>query len=136
VAHASYPMIKLWEDAQLLLGNEMFSDQSFVVRGDLNKYGIFFHNRFDTQQYPIEKIFVLKKSAAEKDIVIRSLEGTNGFATLYTQLYRPLLMQQVELKKTAFNTLLRLLQQVTPLEVTRPVSSKPESVFAVLQKSL
>jgi hypothetical protein len=135
VAEASYPMIKLWEDAQVKLEHEMFADQSFLVKHDLNKYGIFFHQDFDTDKYPVEKIFILKKAELEATSVC-TLSGSDGFAEVSRQVYRPLLLHNLELKKLTFDIMLDLAKSCSIWQVSRPVTCEPASVYKVIESRL
>jgi hypothetical protein len=135
VAEASYPMIKLWEDAQVKLEHEMFADQSFLVKHDLNKYGIFFHEDFDTAKYPVEKIFILKKTE-QPATSLCTLSGSDGFAEVSRQVYRPLLLHNLELKKLTFDVLLDLVKGCSIWQVSRPVTCEPASVYKVIESKL
>jgi hypothetical protein len=135
VAAASYPMIKLWGDAQEKLEHEMFADQSFLVKHDLNKYGIFFHNEFDTASYPVQKIFILRKTAQE-DIHIRELSGSDAFTEVSRQVYRPLLLHSTELKKLTFGIIADLAKNCRALELSRPAACDPALVYEKMENHL
>jgi hypothetical protein len=135
LAAASYPMIKLWEDAQEKLEHEMFADQSFLVKHDLNKYGIFFHDGFDTARYPVQKIFILKKTGQD-EIHIRELSGSDAFTEVSRQVYRPLLLHSIELKKLTFGILADLAKNCQALELGRPATCDPALVYEKMENYL
>ena len=127
-ATASYPMIKLWNDSIEKLEHELFDDKSFLVKPGLDKYGIFFHEQFDTNAYPIQKIFILKKREPD-NIQCRQLTGAEAFKEASEQIYRPMLMHNNELRVLAFSILTTLLQTCTIYEIIRPLNGNIEDML-------
>ncbi|MBW4890013.1 hypothetical protein KXQ82_09810 [Mucilaginibacter sp. HMF5004] len=116
---ASYPMIKLWEDAQEKLNHGQFSDQSFAIRKGMNKYGVFFHEQFDTGSHPVKKIFILKKGPVNQ-IESRQLKNAEAFNELTKQVYRKMLIHNNELKALTFQIISALSNNCIIYQVTRP----------------
>ncbi|GAB3508607.1 phosphoenolpyruvate carboxykinase (ATP) [Emticicia fontis] len=116
---ASYPMIKLWEDAVDKLESEIFEDKSFRVRGDLSKFGFFFHDHFITDCHPIEKVIVLSKSNT-KAISYTQLKGFEAFSVLQKQIYRPFLFQTNRLQLLQFDRISKLVNNCVVYKVIRP----------------
>ncbi|CAG5006778.1 hypothetical protein DYBT9275_03894 [Dyadobacter sp. CECT 9275] len=135
IATASYPMIKLWEDSIEKLNNAQFSNRSFRIRHDLNKYGFFFHNTFDKRSYPIEKIIILKKGN-QTQFVLNKIKDTEAFIAVSKQIYRPFLIQSIENKTLSFKLISDLISNVDVLEITRPVDSKPKDLLEFIESNL
>jgi hypothetical protein len=87
-AYASYPMIKLWKDSAIRLNNNTYAGQDFNVRPGMEKYGHFFFDEFNTNAYPVSKIFVLTKSELPNDEPIERLTGLRAFKELQITIYR------------------------------------------------
>jgi hypothetical protein len=87
-AYASYPMIKLWKDSAIMLNHNTYAGQDFKVRPGMEKYGHFFFEDFDTNAYPISKIFVLTKSELPNNQSIERLTGLRAFKELEITIYR------------------------------------------------
>jgi len=131
-AMASYPMIKLWEDAQDKLDHDDFDDKSFVIKPGMNKYGIFFHDIFDTGSYPVKKILILKKGDVAQ---IRSEEVTAAaaFSELNRQVYRPVLIHNNKLQVLRFGIISALANTCKIYQVTRPVTCNVDSLVAYVE---
>ncbi len=120
-ATASYPMIKLWEDAQEKLAHNDFDDRSFAIKPGMNKYGIFFHDKFDTNSYPVKKILILKKD----DVVhidSRRVVAADAFAVLSKQVYRPMLIHNNQLRALTFTIISTLVNSSVIYQITRPIN--------------
>ena len=77
---ASYPMLKLWKDAANRLRDDVYDKEDYNVRPGIEKYGHFFFDEFDTNAYPVDKIFLLTTDAMQEDIV--ELSGFEAFKEL------------------------------------------------------
>ncbi len=121
---ASYPMIKLWDDAVEQLDNDLFT-LDFKVRPKLPKYGQFFHDRFDTGDYPIDKIFVLNPDRYATEISLKQMKPAQAFKLLEQQTYKNHLITNTLTRKHHYSLLLRLAQTTPVFEITRPVAGAP-----------
>lgn len=135
LAFASYPMIKLWRDSMTTIDHPQFSDYSFRIRHDLDKYGFFFHDTFVKQARPIAALIIIKKGE-QPTCTMRQLQKTEAFAEAYRQLYRPLLIRGKEQNTICFRTISTLAQTVKIIEITRPVTCPPEQLVSFIEQEL
>ncbi len=135
IAAASYPMIKLWEDSIGKLNNEQFSNRSFKIRHNFDKYGFFFHNSFDKRSYPIVIIIILKKGN-QTQFTLRELKDSEAFMAISKQTYRPHLIQSIEHRTLRFKIISELIKNASILEITRPNNSKPKELMEFVESSL
>jgi len=137
LANASYPMIKLWDDTLDKLNDPAFGDRTFKIKEGLDKYGFFFHQTFNTNSYPVEQVFVLKKHEVP-EVEINELKGAGKFNALIRQVYRPVLMQSNELRLLCFNLISGMARSCQVYEILRPMGHSPadlvESVSAFMNK--
>jgi hypothetical protein len=117
--NSSYPIVKLWNDAQQQLNDHIYGDQTFAMWKGGNKFGIFFHANFDTNTYPIKKILILKKDNVES-INITRLSEMDAFVQLRKHVFRHLLIHSDELKALAFRTVSSLVNSCPVYGITRP----------------
>lgn len=129
---ASYPMLKLWDDAVEKLGNKAFSDKTFRVNNDLDKYGYFFYDTFIREPFPIKKVFILKKKNDIDKVTVRKLTGIESFRELEQQAYRKYLITDNELRALHFKTMSLLTQNCTVFEVCRPVNGTVEALATAI----
>lgn len=135
LATASYPMIKLWNDSIDKLSHDSFSNRSFKVRYDLDKYGFFFHSSFDTGSHPISKIVVLKKGEQD-NFTLKELKSGEAFKAITKQVYRPMLIQSNRLRLLCFTTISELVKCCSVVEITRPRDCKPSELLAYAENHL
>ena len=135
LAYASYPMIKLWDDTVVSLEHEMFNDRSFAVKPGIDKYGIFFHDKFDKSSYYVENIIILKKGVNAK-IIVKELHGGEAFAEVAKQVYRPGLLKGASVKKMRFDILTGLLKTSHIFEITRPEDGSIEKMLLQIEELL
>ena len=129
VASASYPMIKLWNDSIEKLDHVRFSDKSFKVRHDLDKYGFFFHSIFRTGSFPVSKILLLKKGSQE-GFLMKEQKDSEAFTAIFKQVYRPMLVQGNRHRLLCFTTISELAKSCTVMEITRPMECQPTELLA------
>jgi hypothetical protein len=118
-AFASYPMIKLWDDTVDKLKHSLFEDKTFKVRHDLEKFGFFFHDKFLTRAYPIERIIVLSRQDVPS-LISTPLKDFGAFYTLRKHLYRPFLFNSRELQLLQFDLMSKLVNNCEVYSVVRP----------------
>ena len=118
---ASYPMIKLWEDAILQLDNGIFN-KDFKVRPQLPKYGQFFYDTFRKESLPVDKIFILSPKNNVDEITVKRLEGIQAFRQMEKQAYKYQLITNTKLRNLHFSLLSQLINQAQIFEVIRPVN--------------
>lgn len=132
---ASYPMIKLWDDAVEELDNDRFT-LDFKVRPKLPKYGQFFHDSFDTAAYPISKIFVLNPDKNATAISVKQIKAAQAFKLLEQQTYKNHLITNQKTRAYHFSVLLQLAQTTPVYEITRPVVGAPVSMLLAAIRDL
>jgi len=116
---ASYPMIKLWDDAIAQLDSELFT-RDFKVRPQLPKYGQFFFKSFNLQSLHVAKIFILNPQNAD-EISIKKLDPIPAFKQMEKQAYKYQLISNTPLRTLHFKMLSQLINQAPVYEVTRPI---------------
>lgn len=126
---ASYPMMKLWEQSMQMLDYAAFSDRSFPVMPGMEKYGVFFHEHFDTKQYPVEKIILLKLSEDDQ-FTTEQLTGGNAFAAVVQHIYKPSFFNTPDMRMLKFSMITSLLQHSAVYQITRPVNCIPEQLLS------
>ena len=133
---ASYPMLKLWGDTIAKLGIETFSDTTFRVKSNLDKYGYFFYDSFITAPFPIDKIFILKKTDGNGSAAVRRLSGIEAFQQMEKQAYRKYLINNQQLRTLHFREMSVLTRTCTIFEVTRPANGTVEDLVAIIETLL
>jgi hypothetical protein len=118
---ASYPMIKLWEDAIRHLGNDKFN-KDFKIRPSLPKYGQFFYDTFNTQALPVDKVFILAPKSNIDTISIHKLVAVQAFKEIGNQAYRHRLMSGTKLRSSFFLLGTHIANEVPLFKVYRPFS--------------
>ena len=134
-AFASYPMIKLWSDSITTIAHPQFSDCSFRIRHDLDKYGFFFHDTFITQARPVSTLIILKKGE-QPECSMQQIHGPEAFAEAYRQLYRPSLIRGKEQNAICFKTISALVKSVNIFEIIRPTTCHPEQLISFIEQEL
>lgn len=125
---ASYPMIKLWEQSMQAFEYE---DRSFRVMPGIEKYGLFFHDDFDTNRYPINKMIVLKISEDHRFSTERLTAGS-AFAAVVEHIYKPSFFNTPEMRILKFKTITQLLQHTDVYLVARPANCAPDDLLSIV----
>lgn len=125
---ASYPMIKLWEQSMVAFDYE---DRSFPVMPGMEKYGLFFHDDFDTNQYPINKMIVLKLSSDQQFSTERLTAG-KAFEAVVEHIYKPSFFNTPEMRILKFKTIMQLLQHTDVYQVSRPANCAPDDLLSIV----
>jgi hypothetical protein len=133
---ASYPMIKLWDDAISQLDNDTFT-RDFKVRPLLPKYGQFFYDTFNAQALPVDKIFVLSPENSATEISVERLINVQAFKKLEKQAYKFQLITNTRLRTLHFSLLSQITNHIPVFEVRRPISgTNVEALCNTLEKLL
>ena len=135
LANASYPMVKLWDDTLTKMDDPRFEDRSFRIQKDIDKYGLFFHDRFDQEPYPVTKVFVLKADDVT-ELTSCKLSGKEAFNMVIRQIYRPMLMQNNGQRLLGFSMITNIIRNGCIIEVRRPLDCDPESLIDFLESLL
>ncbi|MHA8103825.1 hypothetical protein [Aquirufa nivalisilvae] len=131
-ARASYPMIKLWDDAIEKLQSEMFEKRDFLVKPGYEKFGFFFHEQFDRNPYPIKLIVVLKIKEVDH-VEYQELQGGEAFKEFIAQSYRPNLLHSNSLRALNYAMLIAILKNAKLVVVNRPTVCNPEILLSTIE---
>ncbi|MCZ2475896.1 hypothetical protein G9H61_10585 [Aquirufa ecclesiirivi] len=131
-ARASYPMIKLWDDAIEKLQSELFENRNFVVKPGYDKFGFFFHEQFDRNSYPIKMILVLKIKEVDQ-VEYQELHGGEAFKEFIAQSYRPNLLHSNSLRALNYAMLVAILKNAKLVVVNRPSVCNPEILLSTIE---
>lgn len=123
---ASYPMIKLWEQSMQLLNH---TDRSFPIMPGMEKYGVFFHDDFNTNAYPVTKLILLKLSEDDR-FTTEHLTGGEAFSAVMQHVYKPSFFNSKAMRILRFTTITKLLQHADVYEVARPHNCNPEALLS------
>lgn len=135
IAFASYPTIKLWEDALEKLGVGELTEEA-KLREHVAKYKLHFHEEFTTAPLPVARVFVLKKNEARTEPSIHPLTGLKAFTELYSNLYRTSLMNSLEKRNLLFNSISGLAGKIPVQQIERPTEGNSiEKVLTLIQNA-
>jgi hypothetical protein len=134
VGTASYPMLKLWDDAINKLDSDRFN-RDFKVRPKLPKYGQFFYHDFNTLSLPIAKVFILFPWDNEDAISVNRLVTIAAFKELQKHAYKGQLISDTKLRGLYFSLLGQMTNHIPISLVRRPLhGSNVEALFDELEK--
>lgn len=136
-SYSSYPMMKLWEETVQELNDSKF-DKTHRLIPKFAKYGQFFHEKFSTNAYPIEKIFILKPiENGEEKYNFQMISGMEAFESLSRNTYRSQFVQKSTLQIIHFKIISHLVQNTAIIELRRSKDkSKIDSFTDFVQKLL
>jgi hypothetical protein len=123
---ASYPMIKLWEQSMQALEYE---DRSFPIMPGMEKYGLFFHDDFDLNQYPINKIILLEISD-NNQFSTEQLSGGKAFEAVVAHIYKPSFFNTPQMRMLKFRAITQLLQNAVVYQIARPAGCAPDDLLS------
>jgi hypothetical protein len=121
-------MIKLWEQTMQVFELE---DRSFPVMPGMEKYGLFFHDDFDTNQYPINKMIVLKLSSNDQ-FSTECLTAGKAFEAVVAHIYKPSFFNTPEMRVLKFKTISQLLQHTEVYQIARPANCAPDDLLSIV----
>lgn len=128
-AFSSYPMMKYWADTfeKVNLGN--MNDQR-RLKPALDKYGMFFHEKFITSSRRIKLIILLEKDSNVEKVSSRVLTGIEAFDRLQAEAYRREYLGYENMIQNHFKVLSSMADGISIILVTRP--SNKDSVAEVV----
>lgn len=130
--HASYPMIKLWEDSFDLLKIER-QPADVKLRPALPKYGRFFYDHFTTEAKPVAQIFFLTPpESLSEPVLAEPVSFMQAFTGLQQNVYRPLQMDAAQKRKTSFTLLSKLAAAGPAYTIRRTINSNTSAETAQL----
>jgi hypothetical protein len=134
-AHASYPMIRLWEqtlDQQSLLN--IADKQKIFDDGDRDKFGFSFHNQFTTSPVEVEKIIFLNKESSEMRLA--TIGSIEAFKELSDNVYRNHWIPVIQKSKLQFALVGKILNNTPYFLAQRPKDVNSISEFAIFMKKI
>jgi hypothetical protein len=136
IAYSAYPMMKLWDDTIHSL-NDIKFETSYKLRPELNKFGYFFHDDFDTGAYPIKEILILDADNSENSISSKDLNGYEAFEMLGKNTYRSQFILDNSIQKLHFDTISKLIQTSKIKLINRPKKGfTVEAFIDFIEKSI
>lgn len=135
-AFAAYPMMKLWKDTFEIANLGTYEEES-RIRPQLEKYGRFFNDSFETNAYPIKRIFILEKDSSLNELQSNELQGINAFKYLQYYAYRLPYIDAMGMRKAYFDVLLDLSNNLPITLISRPVDSNTiDEVIQLIESQL
>jgi hypothetical protein len=117
--YASYPIMKFWIDT--IERFPYLGEPDLQLRSDVNKYGFYFHDRFNTTPICPKLIFFLEKSKQIDEVDIQEVKGYELFQKLESNAYRGEYLGAVDLKKEHFDLFSKFAKQVKGFVIKRPL---------------
>lgn len=116
---SSYPMLKYWKTtiSKLNINPQQLSRQ---IRPDMQKYGLYFHDKFIINHKKPMLNFVLNVSQSTDSVFIHPINGIELFKQLEHNAYRGEQLGYANLKKEHFNLFTRLANQCASFLIQRP----------------
>jgi hypothetical protein len=103
----SYPMINLWGDSFDHLNLPKPADNN-KLRPQLPKYGISYHQTFNTQPKPVKHIFILAKSQTNTQNTLAKLSPVEAFSNVHNNIFHRLQIYPMKKQTANFSTLSKL----------------------------
>jgi hypothetical protein len=130
MAHATYPMMKLWQQTISELDDGRF-DASHRIWSDTDKYGQFFHESFLLQSYPVERIFILDPDPLHAGgYQARRITGIEAFSLLTEHTYRKQFIHYIALQAAHSKAISSLVQGTEISMIKRPLNGSRIDSFA------
>jgi len=133
--YSSYPMMKFWQSTIDM--KELQLQPERKIRNDMDKFGVYFHDRFCRESKKPLAIFILKKSNRLEDPVLTAMKGMALFQELDRNAYRGEYLGAASLKKEHFDFFSSLSNQVPCYLLQRPESADShEEVTQIISEEL
>lgn len=118
--HASYPMMKYWDDTIQRLPS--LGEPDVRLRPDFNKFGYYYHNQFNQNALVPVLAFFLEKTDQVLDIEVAKVKGYELFQHLESNAYRGEYLSVVDMRKQHFDLFSALANQVNGFIIKRPTN--------------
>jgi hypothetical protein len=118
--HSSYPMMKFWKDSFSGFLNGIKPD--IQLRPDVDKYGFYFHDKFDCHALKPVLVFFIDKVEDKRDLTIGEIKGIELFQKLTTNVYRGDFLGGYDLRTHHFSLLTNLANQIKGYVIKRPAA--------------
>jgi hypothetical protein len=127
-AVSSYPMMKLWRDTILAIGDENYTEQHRIWPEE-EKYGQFFHENFQVKPMPVSNVFILNPMEQKIPYGARQLKGMDAFQALAKNTYRSHFIQDMDLQRLHFESVSNLARHAIVTELSRSKSDSDITSF-------
>jgi hypothetical protein len=134
-AISSYPMMKLWDDTINALDDDQF-EKTHKLRPKADKYGHYFHASFDTNAYPIKKIFILNPTNEVSEYTHRKITGLEAFELVGKNTYRSHFIMENDLQKLHMEIISGLILRAEIIILYRPAENSTIDTFTDYTESL
>ena len=127
MAIASYPMVRVWEetlDNQQVFNNEL----AYKMRPEVNKYGIYFHEKFSHD--PVEIAGIVFLDISTDQLAVEPITSGMAFQRLRQNVYRSQWTAKLKLEPSLFGLISGVLQRVPTFVAYRPKESDSFETFA------
>lgn len=118
-AYSSYPMMKFWADTFTKVNISNASD-SRKLRPGLDKYGVYFHEKFIPESRKIKLIILLEIDSEQNEVNFRELSGIEAFSTIHAQAYRREYLEYESMLKSHFIQSTEIAKSLKIIRVSRP----------------
>jgi hypothetical protein len=120
--------MKYWKDT--LAQFPYLGEPNIQLRPDYDKYGIFFHNVFESEAIIPSLIFFLEKSHERENLYSREVKGIELFQKLASNAYRGEYLGGLDLKQSHFELFASLSNQLKGYVIERP-----ENIITIVELS-
>jgi hypothetical protein len=116
--YASYPMMKFWTNT--IERFPYLGEPDLQLRPDVNKYGFYFHEKFDKIPKQPVAVFFLEKSETSFQVEMMEVKGYQMFQHLESNAYRGEYLSATDLRQEHFSLFSKLANQLSGFVVKRP----------------
>lgn len=116
--HSSYPMMKFWKDGVSGFLNGRKPD--IQLRPDTDKYGFYFHDKFDCLAIKPVLVFFIDRVEDKLEVTLDEIKGVELFQKLATNVYRGEFLGGYDLRSHHFSLLTTLANQIRGFVIKRP----------------
>jgi hypothetical protein len=117
--YSSYPMMKYWGDTfeKVDIGGGV---KDRKIRPDMDKFGVYFHERFMTGMKKVKLVVLIEKDATIEFVSVKKISGIDLFQRLERNAYRGEYLGFAGLKKEHFKLFTCIANSTKAVLVSRP----------------
>lgn len=116
--YSSYPMMKFWDETIKRL--PCLGEPDVQLRPDVNKFGFYFHDQFDSSPKQPVLVFFLEKAEELHQVEVQELKGYKLFQYLESNAYRSEYLGAIDLRQEHFDLFSNLANQLSGFIIKRP----------------
>jgi len=131
--YSSYPMMKYWLDTydKVDIGGGV---KDRKIRPDVEKYGVYFHDRFIRTPMKVKRVVLIEKDASVTEVSVRIIQGVELFQRLERNAYRVEYIGFSGLQKEHFMLFSRIANTAKTILISRPADE--DSIESVAEMIL